>query len=232
MQGRFDFDGHDLEEWRNRLAPLIAGMTLLPRRPPVWELVKATISSRTYDAVSLAAYNRLRECFPAAPHLAAASPRAVEAAIGEVTFAEAKAPYLIESLSGIGRRHPDFELGFLGRWPLGRALHWLERWPGVGRKVAAAVLNASTLARPVFIVDTHVLRVLRRTGFVARTADYRAASEAVTMHQPDWSGADFLWFHVALKRLGQTLCCWDTPLCAQCPLASLCKTGRSMLGHG
>jgi len=48
--------------------------------------------------------------------------------------------------------------------------------PGVGRKVAAPALNASTLAMPVLIVDSHVLRVFERLGFVARGAGTQLAS--------------------------------------------------------
>ncbi len=229
MQLGFGFGADEVIRWRQKLGPIT-----LPhaRRAPVGQLVKSLISAKTYDAVSLAAYRRLAARFGSVAQLARAEPTEVASVIDDVTFAQTKAAYLIAALRIIDRKDRGFALTHLGRRSLRDALTWLERLPGVGRKVSASALNASTLARPVFIVDTHVLRVLRRMGFVLRTADYRAASEAVTVHQPDWSGADFLWFHVALKRLGQTICCWDTPLCAQCPLGTLCKTGRSMLGQG
>lgn len=117
-----------------------------------------------------------------------------------------------------------FALDHLATRPLADALAWLERLPGVARKVAAATLNASTLGRPVMIVDTHVLRVLRRLGFVRPTADYRAASETVTAAMPRWGGDNFLAFHIALKRLGQGVCRWDVPACAACPLRADCPT--------
>ena len=106
----------------------------------------------------------------------------------------------------------------------------LECLPGVARKVSASTLNASTLRRPVMIVDTHVLRVLQRLGFVPMTADYRAGSEAVAAAMPNWTGDDFLGFHIALKHLGQTVCRWDIPDCAVCPLVADCPVGRRRLG--
>ena len=121
------------------------------------------------------------------------------------------------------RERPDFELDFLGALPLEDALAWLERLPGVGRRVAASTLNASTLGRPVLIVDSHVLRVLRRLGFVGPAAEALAASEAVTAAMPHWSGDDFLAFHIAAKRLGQTLCRPEAPACTRCPLRRDCS---------
>jgi len=92
----------------------------------------------------------------------------------------------------------------------------------VGRKVSASTLNASTLARPVFIVDSHVLRILQRLRFTA--GDGRAASEQVTGAVPGWSADDLLFFHDDMKRLGQTHCHVTAPDCASCALAPHCPS--------
>ena len=226
MQERFDFVASDLARWRSRLVPLLNGITVLPRRKPIGQLVKSLISGRTKDAVSLAAYRKLGQRFGSAAALGAASPTEVEYVIHEVNFADAKAGWLVAALRQIGQERPDYQLSFLGDLSLSAALEWLERLPGVGRKVAASTLNASTLARPVFIVDTHVLRVLRRLGFIAANAETRAASEAVTGSRPDWSADDFLLFHIVVKRLGQLVCTFDTPQCGMCPLLTDCPTAR------
>lgn len=223
MQESFGFMGGDIAAWRTRLGPVV-----LPgkRRTPAGQLVKSLISARTRDAVSLAAYRRLGARFGSVARIARAEPKEVLAVIGDVTFAEAKAGHLISTLRQIAAEDGGFELDHLATRPLGEALTWLERLPGVARKVAASTLNASTIGRPVMIVDTHVLRVLHRLGFVAATADYRAASETVTAAVPGWRGDDFLSLHIALKRLGQALCRWDEPVCGACPLAADCPTGR------
>lgn len=232
MQGHFAFVSNDIARWRLRLTPLLADVGELPRRTPAGQLVKSLISGRTRDAVSLAAYHRLGARFGSAAQIAKATPVAVEQVIADVTFAPAKAEWLVEGLRSIGRERPDWRLGFLGRLSIGEALGWLERLPGVGRKVAASTLNASTLARPVLIVDSHVLRVLSRLGLVAAKAEARLASETVTAAMPDWSADDFLRFHIAMKRLGQTVCHFEAPACTNCPLAADCPAGKRILLTG
>jgi len=225
MQQSFDFVASDIARWRDRLVP-VADRRPLRRRKPVWQLVKSLISGRTRDPVSLAAYLRLRDRFGSAAGIAGAPPVAIERAIANVTFAEIKAKWLTAALRRIQRERPDFNLDFLGALPLETALAWLERLPGVGRKVAASALNASTLGMPVLIVDSHVLRVLERLGFIGRGAGAQLASERATAAMRDWGAEDFLHFHIAMKRLGQTACRFETPDCAACPLTVDCPSRR------
>lgn len=226
MQRAFDFAAADLERWKTALLVCLGDPLPVARRSPLGQLIKSMLSGRTVDAVSKAAYDALVARFPEPRLLAAAAPAAIEAIVAPVTFAHDKAGYLAEAMALIGRDRPDFDLAFLATWPLADALAWLERLPGVARKVSASTLNASTLARPVLIVDTHVLRVLQRLGLIGATADFRGASEAVTAAMSAWSGDDFLIFHILTKWLGQTICRWDDPACGRCPLAGDCGTAR------
>ncbi len=228
MQGQFDFGGKgDIARWKAQLTPLLDDIELQPRRRPIGQLVKSMISGKTRDPVSQAAYDRLCRYYRSPRRLAQASPAAIARLIEDVTFPEEKAQWLVDTLRAIRRIRPDFDLDYLGALPIEAALLRLERLPGIGRKVAASTLNASTLARPVFIVDTHVLRVLQRLGFVSEHADIRKASEAVTGAMPGWTADDFLNFHVMMKRLGQIACRPDTPGCARCPLAADCRMAQA-----
>ncbi|QNA85944.1 endonuclease [Sphingomonas sp. So64.6b] len=227
MQSLFDFAARDIERWRESLMPVLADIEPLPHRKPIGQLVKSLISGRTRDPVSLAAYRRLRARFGSARGIAMADPSGIEAVISDVTFAQEKAAWLVAALRTIGRERPDYTLDFLAGRSLEAALAWLERLPGVGRKVAAATLNASTLRMPVLIVDGHVLRVLVRLSFVTPRSDARATSEAVTAAMPDWDADDFLTLHMLLKRLGQVACRPDTPDCDACPLRHDCPSARN-----
>jgi len=228
MQWDLGFLAPDIRLWRNRLAPLLTGIGMLPPRRPVGQLVKSMISGRTRDAVSQAAYDRLVRAYPRPAQLAEAAPEQIEQAIGAVTFAAEKAVHVVAALRMLRDRPLGFRLEALAEQPLAAALDTLEALPGVGRKVAASTLNASTLSLPVFIVDTHVWRVLRRLGAIGPTATPRDASETVTAAMPGWTGQDFLDFHVVTKRLGQLFCRPDAPLCRSCPLGALCPSaGRA-----
>lgn len=224
MQEAFDFVALDLADWRDRLRA--ADPVVLPaaRRAPLGQLVKSLISGRTRDAVSLAAYRRLGARYVSAARLATADAGEVATVIADVTFPDAKAAHLVMALQQIRRERGGFDLIVLAQWPLGEALAWLETLPGVAGKVAASTLNASTLDRPVMIVDTHVLRILVRLGFVAAGTGLGQASHAVTAAMHRWSGSEFLEFHMLAKRLGQTVCRFDVPLCKACPLADTCPS--------
>lgn len=224
MQEAFDFVAMDVTDWRDRLRA--ADPVILPatRRTPVGQLVKSLISGRTRDAVSLGAYRRLGAHYGSAERLAAAEPVEVATVIADVTFPDAKAVHLVAALRQIARERGGFDLTMLAQWPVAEALVWLETLPGVAGKVAASTLNASTLDRPVMIVDTHVLRILVRLGFVVAGTGFGQASRAVTAAMHRWSGSDFLEFHILAKRLGQTVCRFDVPLCGVCPLAETCPS--------
>lgn len=226
MQRAFGFAADDLTGWRDRLARAHGPIGRMPRRRPVGQLVKSLISSRTRDAVSLAAYHRLGDRWGNAAGLSRAVPRDVEAVISDVTFADRKARQLPAALRMIGRDRPDFRLNFLADWPVSDALAWLERLPGVGRKVAAATLNASELRRPVLVVDSHVHRVLQRLGFVGAQATPAAASERATAALAAWDGEDFFEMFVLMKRFGQRVCRFDRPDCIACSLAAVCRTAQ------
>lgn len=216
--------GAEVARLRDRLAATDTAWAPVPVREPTGQLVKSMLSSRTKDAVSLAAYERLIAAYPDWSALAEAAAADVESLIAEVTFPEKKTPEILDALRRIRAERHGFDLSFLGRLPVEAALAWLERLKGVGRKISASTLNFSTLCRPAFVVDTHVLRVLRRLGLVALGADIFRVYEAVMEATPGWSALDYREFHILLKRHGQNFCQHDRMACPPCPLRDLCRS--------
>lgn len=230
MQMAFSFGAAEDMEWvRDRLRACF-GPQPISVRTPIGQLVKSMISGRTRDQVSLSAYRRLVRAYPDWSAIALAPAAEVEAAIRDVTFADAKARHLGGALSAVAASRPDFDLTFLGGLGVERALAWLERLPGVGRKISASTLNFSTLRMPAFVVDTHVLRILCRFGFVRGKADTRTAYDLTMEISPGWSAADLAELHVLMKRLGQTVCHADCADCRNCPISRRCRdAGRAAL---
>jgi len=224
MQALFDFEPSPiLLQLRDKLLSTFGRQVAERRLDPASQLVKALISTRTYDAVSWAAFGRLRAAYPDWRALAAAEPKAVEAIIAAVTFADQKARQLPILFRLIEHRTGGVSLDFLADLPVDQAMAWLEDLPGVGRQIAAAVLNFSTLNKRAMVVDTHVHRVTRRLGLVGRTAEPAQSYDALMVLAPAGAtAADFYELHWLIKGLAQSICTDSPPACGRCPLNSLC----------
>lgn len=98
MRDSFDFAGDQITKWRSQLTLQLGRLVDPPRRSPIGQLAKSVISSRTRDAVSLAAFHRLLLRWPTPGEIAGAPPIQVEREISLVTFADVKARHLVETL--------------------------------------------------------------------------------------------------------------------------------------
>ncbi len=232
MQGElFDFglEGRIIEV-RDRLKAAFGDLAYSTRRSPMGALVKSIISNRTRDEVSLRAYDNLVRLYPDWRDMAAAPVEAIEAAIADVTYSEAKAPNVLATLNHIGRLHPDFDLGFLSDWPVSQVVDWLQTLPGVGPKVAAATVNFSTLGQAAFVMDTHILRVFGRLDLLPAGKGAIAAYDLVMSALQTWTAEALCELHVLVKHLGQTKCHAGFTECPACPLANLCPKIKAARG--
>jgi endonuclease-3 len=197
-----------------------------PRLEPVEQLVLSLISSRTRDAVSRRAYLRLIATFSKLQNVADASAETIETTIGDVNHPDRKARQLRDALRAVAKTCPDFDLHFLLEMPVEESLRWLQALKGVGPKIAASILNFSTLDRKVFVADTHVLRVLYRLGFLGRRSDAYDAHCLILGAMEDCSAEELAQFHGYLKGLGQTFCQDRSMRCVDCPVSHLCFRNR------
>lgn len=228
MQDAFGFVEDDLARWSALLTDSYGTPVGPQRRRPIGQMVKSLISARTPDAVSMAAYRRLGSRWPRAADLADAAPADIEAVIHDVTFADRKAQQLPAALRRIADLRGTIDLDWLGDLPVPDALAWLEALPGVGRHAATKTLNASTLRMRVFVVDTHVHRVLIRLGFVGAGSSLAHASDRVTASATFLDAEGLLQLFAQVKLLGQTICRFDAPDCAVCPLHATCRTAKAL----
>jgi len=224
MQLSLGLSRSPLEAVRDGLLSEFGPQRPVARMDPISQLVKSSISGRTPDAVSWAAFLRLRAAFKCWEDLARADEGQVLELLGDVTHARDKARRLPMALRMIEARIGWLSLSHLRGLSVDAARHELQSLPGVGVKVAACVLNFSTLAMRAMVVDTNVHRVSRRIGLVS-SGDATAAYHALMALTPQtWSADDLFELHWLMKRgLGQMLCPEVAPRCGACPLKDSCS---------
>jgi protein ImuA len=208
----------DLRSVRDRLRVAFGSIRDEQRLDPTSQFVYAFIGSRTYDEVS----TRLNWRYRSWDDIADAPVGDVEAALTGVDFSENKAADLKLALRKIRARAGSIDLEFLADHSVEAALFWLEQIHGVGRKIAAATLNFSTLRKRAFVVDTHVQRVMSRFGFVSPASNTIAVFDAVMAAADGFDADDLYELYWYLKGLGQKTCTYFRALCASCPLSDMC----------
>jgi endonuclease-3 len=189
-------------------------------RNPLDQLCITVLSQSTTSINTRRSYEGLRAAFPTWEQVMNAPLHQVARAIKSGGLARVKAARLQASLRAIHRRAGKLSLAFLRRLPDKEALEWLVALPGVGQKTASCVLLFA-LGRPVMPVDTHVLRLSRRLGFVPEPSDDRECQQilesVVAPHR-------LYALHLNLIAHGRRICRARKPLCRECVLSSMCPS--------
>ena len=197
-------------------------------REPEWVLVQGVIGARTKSPVSNAATDRLLRRWRSWEAVAAAPLEQLQAELATQTYPNIAGERLKAALTDLVARRGRVDLSHLADMDTGAAMDWLEQLPGIGRKIAAGVMNASTLDRRALVLDSHHRRILQRMGLVPPKADTARAFDAIMPAMPpEWDGAAFDEHHLQMKKLGQQFCRPSALLCGECPAQALCETGRA-----
>ena len=220
-----------LQEVRDRLLTLYGPQRDAERHDPLSQLIKAIMSSCTVDAISQAEFCKLH-AMVSWEVLPDSKPATLAAIFPAVTRPAEKAAHIVGATGAIRAKRGSLDLDFLKDWPVNVGLDWLDRLPGVGSKIAAVVLNFSTLRKPAFVVDRHILRWSKRAELVPIKADYdrgfRLLSRILPVH---WDADDLYELHWLLKMHGQSTCTYDRPACGRCPLKTCCPYGIRVCGR-
>jgi endonuclease-3 len=202
-----------------RLRDLYPAATELLHQNPFQLLIATILSAQTTDRSVNAITPELFRRHPTAEDLASANPAEIEALIKPTGFFRAKTQRIIAA----SRKLVD---AFGGVVP--QTMDELTQVPGIGRKTANVILGAG-FGVPGFAVDTHVIRLTNRLGFV-RTKDPVKIEFQVTSMVPAEE-----WTALSLRLIlhGRRICDARKPLCGECVLNELCpssltKTGRRL----
>lgn len=214
----------------SRLLEMSLGRPLRPNQmDPIGGLVLAILSQNTNDRNRDRAFGRLRERYGSWEEVALASPSEVEEAIRPAGLSKVKSERIINCLRTL--KGGDGTLDSLKGMSLEEAEGFLTSIPGIGLKTARCVLLFQ-LGLPAFPVDTHIMRVSKRLGWIPEKASARKAHEILQNSIPHDLVLDL---HINMIRLGRTLCRPRNPRCGQCPLLEECSTGkreRASTAHG
>ncbi|MDR1740681.1 MAG: endonuclease III [Synergistaceae bacterium] len=184
---------------------------------PLDGLILTLLSQHTNDRNRDAAFARLKERYPIWEDAANAAPAAVEDAVRPAGLAPTKSGRILEILAIVRSDFGAYSLSSLRRRERDDAKSYLMSLPGVGEKTASCVLLFD-LGMPAFPVDTHIARVCRRIGVEASTPE-----EICATLERDVPQIRYLGGHVNIIQHGRTICRARSPLCDECPAASLCQ---------
>lgn len=169
-------------------------------------ILSAQCTDRRVNEVTPALFSR----FPDAKSMAEVDESEVYEYVKSVSYPNSKARHLV----AMARRLME-EYG--GEVP--DTLEELVRLPGVGRKTAN-VVQAVAFGKAAMAVDTHVFRVSRRLGLVARNADTPfKVEQQIVKNIPE---ADIPDAHHWLILHGRYVCTSRNPHCGECPFDDIC----------
>ncbi len=178
-------------------------------------LIATLLSARTRDEQVMKVYPTLKARFPTFHDLAAANVEAIRECIKSVGLSPSKARALKLLGQQIIERHQ-------GEVP--RTMEELVELAGVGRKTASCVLWYA-FGLPAIAVDTHVLRITKRLGWVKGTSPVHVEQELKrALPREAWGEMNRVFV-----PFGRAFCRSQKPLCATCPLLSICPTGLKPL---
>ncbi len=183
-----------------------------------FELLIATVlSAQTTDKRVNLVTSKLFKEYPTPVDLAKAQIYNVQEIIHSLGFYRVKSQHIIELSQKLVK---DFN----GVVPNNMAD--LTKLPGVGRKTANVVLG-NAFKIPGFPVDTHVMRVTSRLGWVSE-ASAKAKDAAKIEREVTACFAPEEWTNLSHRLIlhGRMICIARNPRCADCPLRFLCPSVR------
>ena len=181
-------------------------------------LIQTILSQNTSDQNRDRAYQRLKARFPRWEDLLRAKMQSVIQAIRPGGLAAQKARRIFDILRWLKEREGKLTLLFLKKMGSEEIKTTLGVLKGIGPKTVHCLLLFG-LGREAFPVDTHVLRVGRRLGFIPERI---SAEEAHRWMPPLIPKGKSLSLHLNLIRFGRSVCKAKKPECLGCFLADEC----------
>jgi len=194
----------------------------VPRREcsgdPLDILIETILSQNTNDQNRDRAYRRLKSRFPRWEDVLKGKTRSIVSAIRPGGLAKQKARRIHEILRWIKQRERRLSLFFLKKMDDEEIRKTMGGLKGIGPKTLHCLLLFG-LGKEAFPVDTHVLRIGKRLGFIPKRMDAEKAHRWMAPLVPKGKS---LSLHLNLIRFGRSVCKAKNPLCNACFVSGRC----------
>lgn len=182
---------------------------------PYRTIVGVILSARTRDEQVLKLLPGFFRAFPTVRKLATADQKTVEANINTIGMYRQKARNIRAMANLVATKHAGI---------VPRTMEELVELPGVGRKTASVVLVAC-FDTPAIAVDTHVLRVTNRLGWVsAKTPETAEAALLAIVPRGIMRTVNQVFV-----KFGRYVCIPGKPRCWMCPIKDRCAYAKKNL---
>ncbi len=182
-----------------------------------FELLIATILSAqcTDERVNIVTHDLFRK-YPGPREMAAVPQEVLEQEIRSTGFFRNKAKNVHGACEMILKK-------FGGRVP--DSMGELIQLPGVARKTANVVLGVVFGKAEGVVVDTHVFRLSHRLELTDADTPERVEADLMNLVPQD------RWIRFSHQMIlhGRRICQARKPMCGQCPVESVCRSGDKML---
>jgi endonuclease-3 len=209
--------GHDgLKTKVKKITLLLEKQYGIPRRKgsgdPLNILIETILSQNTNDRNRDRAYQRLKMRFPHWEDVLKAKTKNIVSAIRPGGLAEQKAKCIREILHWIKKREGRLSLSFIKRMDSEEIKKTFGALKGIGPKTLHCLLLFG-LRREAFPVDTHILRIGNRLGFIPEGMGAEKAHSWMIHFVPRGKS---LSLHLNLIRFGRKICKAQNPQCDTC----------------
>jgi endonuclease-3 len=181
-------------------------------------LVQTILSQNTNDQNRDRAYRRLKNQFPRWGDILNGKRRVVVEALRPGGLSRQKAKRIVDILQWLKKREGKVSLTFLKRMGEEEIKETLGGLKGIGPKTVHCLLLFG-LGREAFPVDTHILRVGKRLGFIPEEINAEKAHSWMIPLVPQGKA---LSLHLNLIRHGRFVCKPKRPRCSGCFLSKEC----------
>jgi len=187
-------------------------------------LARTILSQQTTSANASEAFAELLDEFGGDwERIRRAGSDAVAETIEVAGLANQKARRIVGVLEWLDEHRERLSLEFLREKTAEEARDFLTDFKGVGPKTASFTLMDAA-GMPLFPMDTHILRICERLGWIEDQSRNEQAHERMLPAIPD---GEHYAAHIALVRHGRRRCHSSNPACQACPLSDLCSYDQS-----